>query len=248
METLPEENETDDTDKSESDNDSDDDDKLDAVKKFQSKQDSNTCMIPLDPSEMVFINEETEAVRKKFRGNSSKSSIVAPGEGHMVTNWLKSENFDVKSHPTKHPSGKFGLHFKRKFKISCQQYFNQRILNADDRFAKCIPYLFMSQQFVERWALESQINISGQKGKCKKVGDDVEVNVSDITSILKTIRGSPKYWQTAKNELLAKVKQLGSFHVFFTISCGEMRWSDVFVSILYRKGYKVKYLEDENGM
>ena len=250
METIPEETETEDADDVESEIDldsDDDDDRLDAVKKYQSKQASHTCMIPIHPSDMVFVNETSEAVEKKVRGNSSKSSVVAPGEGHIPTNWLKSENFDVKSHPTKHPSGKFGLHHKRKYKISCQQYFNQRILNVDERFAKCIPYLFMSQQFVERWALESQINISGQKGKCKKVGDDVEVHVSDITSILKSIRGSPKYWQTAKNELLAKVKQLGSFHVFFTISCGEMRWSDVFVSILDRKGYKVKYLEDENG-
>ena len=244
METIQEENEA----QVESDVESDDDDKLEAVRKYQSKQDSHTCMIPINPTENVFVNETKEAVEKKVKGNSSKSSIVAPGEGHIPTNWLKSENFDVKAHPTKHPSGKFGLHYKRKYKISCQIYFNQRIFNVDERFSKCIPYLFMSQQFVERWALESQISIAGQKGRSKKVGEQVELQVADILSIFKSIRGTPKYWQTAKNELLARVKQLGPFHVFYTISCAEMRWSEVFVSILRRKGYKVEYLEDANGI
>ena len=43
------------------------------------------------------------------------------------------------------------------------------------------------------------------------------------------------------------VKNLGPFHIFFTLSCGEMNWSEVFVAILRRKGYKVDYIENENG-
>ena len=62
------------------------------------------------------------------------------------------------------------------------------------------------------------------------------VHLIDPFDICKQLKGSPKYWQVARNELVAKVKQLGPFHVFFTFSCGEMRWAEVFLSLLMRKG------------
>ena len=63
-------------------------------------------------------------------------------------------------------------------------------------------------------------------------------------SVLQKLKGSPKFWQTAKYELIAKVKQLGPFHIFFTFSCGEMRWSEVFLSLFKRKGLKIEYPEN----
>ena len=234
-------------DQNESEIEDDEDDKLEAVKKYQSKQDSHSCMMPINPEVMVFVNETNAPLEKKLKESSNSSTVVAPGEGSVPDNWLKSENFDVKAHPTKHPTGKFGVHYKRKVKISVQEYFNQRLLNADPRFSECLAYLFMAQQYIERWALQSQINICGRRGVSKQSGEGFEVQVKDMCSIFKSIRGTPKYWQAARNELIAKVKQLGPFQVFFTISCAEMRWSEIFVSILRRKGYKVEFEEDEHG-
>ena len=225
----------------------DEDDKLAAVRKYQCQQGSHTCMMPINPEMMVFVNETAAPVEKKMRESSTSSTVVAPGEGSVPDNWLKSENFDVQAHPTKHPTGRFGLHYKRKVKLTPQEFFNQRLLNGDPRFSECIPYLFSAQQYIERCALQNQINISGRKGVTKKSDDGFEVQVKDMFSILTAIRGSSKYWQVARNELIAKVKQLGPFHVFFTLSCAEMRWSEVFVSILRRKGLKVEFIEDEDG-
>ena len=66
--------------------------------------------------------------------------------------------------------------------------------------------------------------------------------------VFKTIKGTPKYWQKAKNELVAKVKQLGPFQVFFTFSCGEMRWSEVLLSVLKRHGYETVIPDDWSGL
>ena len=84
-----------------------------------------------------------------------------------------------------------------------------------------------------------KINISGQRGK-PELGLDGEMNLklNDAFDVFKNVKGSPKYWQVARNELIAKVKQLGPFHVFYTFSCGEMRWPVVFISILEQKGKK----------
>ena len=58
-----------------------------------------------------------------------------------------------------------------------------------------------------------------------------KLELDNVFDVFKQIKGTPKYWQVAKYDLVAKVKQLGPFQVFYTFSCGEMRWSEVFLSI-----------------
>lgn len=61
---------------------------------------------------------------------------------------MRDKTFDVDSFPKHHPSGKYGMFYERDITISVQMYFNQRILNIDDRFAKDGGYLFMAQSYV----------------------------------------------------------------------------------------------------
>ena len=92
----------------------------------------------------------------------------------------------------------------------------------------------MAHQKVERDMIEKQINVSGYQGS---LGSNSEITqLKDSFSIFQKIAGSPKYWQVARNELIAKVNQLGPFHCFFTLSCAEMRWIEVYVCILKNLG------------
>ena len=52
---------------------------------------------------------------------------------------------------------------------------------------------------------------------------------------------SPKYWQKAKYEMLARLDNLGAFQFFFTLSCAEMRWEPCFASVLKDRGYIIRY-------
>ena len=238
-----------DSDSANSDSDSDsfdNDDILDAVKIGQSKRDSHTCMVPINPEEDIVVNDCNTTLYKKLKENG-RSHEIAPGENKRPSNWCREKDFDVKAFSILHPTGKYGLNYDRLVQISCQMYFNQRLLNIDDRFAENMAYLFMAQQFIERRALERQMDISGQRGVVQKDGNSVNVSLKDPFSIFAQIKGTPKYWQKARNELIAKVKVLGPFQVFFTLSCAEMRWSEIFVAVLRRKGYKVEYKEDAKG-
>ena len=90
--------------------------------------------------------------------------------------------------------------------------------------------------------------MSGVKGKKYSFQDgEIKVHLNDPFDVFKKIKGTPKYWQTARNELIAKVKQLGPFHLVYTFSCGEMRWSEVFISLLMRKNYKIEIPEGWDG-
>ena len=93
-----------------------------------------------------------------------------------------------------------------------------------------------------QWAPE------GVKGQSKSLGNgQTKVSLNDMYDVFKKVKGTAKYWQVSKNELVAKVKQLGPFHIFYTFSCGEMRWSQMFVTLLKKKGYTVEIPDKWNG-
>ena len=236
----------DDSDCSDESDGFDNDDILDAVKKGQSYHDSHTCLVPTNPEEDIVENDQNSVLYKKLR-ESGRSFPIAPGENKRPSNWCREEDFEVKAWPNLFPSGKYGLNHDREEEITPQLYFNQRLLNCDPRCSQNIPYLFMAQQLTETLTLEKQMDISGQMGIMSGNSNAVEVKLKDPFSVFKKMKGTPAYWQVARNELIAKVKQLGPFHVFFTISCAEMKWSEVFVAILRSRGEKVEFIEDENG-
>jgi hypothetical protein len=230
------------------DHDSDDEEDLvkDPVKRQQAFGSSHTCLVNEDPSSMVVVNSSRNPITKKLNRKSDKSFVVAPGEGKTPTNWMRDIDFDIKAYPQLHPTGQYGLHhLDRISNLSCQQYFTQRLLNKDQRFARCKGYLFMAQQFIERNQLERQIDVAGTKGK--PGADGGGVSLTDPFSIFAQIRGTPKYWQKVRNELMAKLEQLGPFQIFFTLSCGELRWSEVFVAIFKEQGLVVEYICDDDG-
>ena len=141
-------------------NDDESDFMLDAVKKYQSNQDSNTCLFPRDMANTMVVNN-SKKMMSRSKGEGLQSIKVAPGEGKTPTSLMRNEHFDVKSFPKHYPSGKYGLHHERKFRLSPVYYFNQRLLNADERFSKDICYLFMASYYIERFGLERAINVSG---------------------------------------------------------------------------------------
>ena len=86
------------------------------------------------------------------------------------------------------------------------------------------------------------------RGQTKSITKGIKkLQLDDLYDVYKKVKGSPKYWQVAKSDLVAKVRQLGPFHVFYTFSCGEMRWIEVFLSLFKQKGYRVEYPNNWEG-
>ena len=86
------------------------------------------------------------------------------------------------------------------------------------------------------------------RGQTKSVTNGIKkLELDDLYDVYKKVKGSPKFWQVGKCDLVAKVRQLGPFHIFYTFSCGEMRWTVVFLSLFKQKGYRVEYPKDWEG-
>ena len=145
------------------DNEDENETTLDAVKKFQARQEDHTCLMPQDLAALVVVNKK-DIPLTITNEDTNETMKFAPGEGKIPTNPLKEENLDVKANPRHHPTGRFGLNYEREFPLSPSQYFNQRLMNVDERFSRDHYYLFFAASFVEVHGIERQINLSGVKG------------------------------------------------------------------------------------
>ena len=75
----------------------------------------------------------------------------------------------------------------------------------------------------------------------------VRYEVKDPFTVFDKIKGTPKYWQTVKFDMIAKLENIGPFHWFFTLSCGDMRWSSNFTPLLEKLGCKIQYNINNEG-
>ena len=183
-----------------------------------------SCAVNAQPE--MFLNED---------GNQITDVDFAPGEGKIPQNFLDQKNWDINSWPSLHPDGQFGMDHDRDVPLSSQKYFQQRILNKDSRFAKTPGYIFAAMSYVEAERLRSNANLSGYQGKKIEHEDgQVSYSLKDPFSVLAGIPGTPKYWQRVKQNMIAKLKNLGPFHWFFTLSCGDLRYINFAFSNFFR--------------
>ena len=140
------------------------------------------------------------------------------GQGQVPTNWIREENHDVIAFPELYPDGKGGVNAKRQVKLCKTDFFSTKFLNKNKMYAKNSDYLFVAQQYLERHLMENYISVSGQKGKIDKRPDGTKlISFNSAFDIFGKIPGTPQYWKNYRNELFARMEQLGPFHFFLSV-------------------------------
>ena len=217
----------DDSDEQDSDDDTDQEHKdeeeylmKDPVRKYQFTYNKSLCMSNKYP--------EIDSV------DPTKDIEVAPGEGKIPKSIMTEKDWDVKAFPHLHnPDGRNGKDEERGVRLTDQNYFIQRIVNMDQRFARSPAYIYAAVAYLEKKQLQRNINISGTRGKkVESNNGEVTYELEDGYTVLDDVKNTPRYWKKAKYEMLAKLENLGSFQLFFTLSCADMRWKENFAAIL----------------
>ena len=200
----------------------------DAVKKYQFEYNKSLCMANKYP---------------EISANDSETVSVAPGEGKIPKDIMNDEDWDIKAFPhLNNPDGTNGKDQERKVQLTEQNYFIQRICNKEKRFSNSPAYMYAAIGYLEKKQLQRNINLANTRGKevMNEVGEKA-YKLEDGYRVLEDIKNTPRYWKTAKYEMIAKLDNLGPFHLFFTLSCADMRWNENFASILHDKGFDIKY-------
>ncbi|XP_078320120.1 uncharacterized protein LOC144621199 [Crassostrea virginica] len=171
---------------------------------------------------------------------------IAPGEGNNPVRLLQEYGNEAKTFPYLFPTGRFSWSEQRDTRITLSRYFNNRLMNSDDRFAKDTNYIFFSQfvsdlnQVIEKTQISIRKCLGSLEGN-QPVTSSMVQNPEVLSRLMKNdealrfmqpIRGTPAYWSSAQKDLFAMLRQLGIPTWFCSFSAAEHRWNDAVASIL----------------
>eukprot|EP00105_Crassostrea_gigas_P011512 XP_011427210.1 PREDICTED: uncharacterized protein LOC105328139 [Crassostrea gigas] len=171
---------------------------------------------------------------------------IAPGEGNNPIRMLQETGNEAKTFPYLFPTGKFSWNDEREIRITLSRYFNNRLMNTDDRFAKDSSYIFFSQFMSDLNQVIEKTQISIRKS-VRRMGCDQKMTANMVQNpevlsklmrndealrFMQPIRGTPAYWSAAQKDLFAMLRQLGIPTWFCSFSAAEHRWNDAITTIL----------------
>ena len=133
----------------------------------------------------------------------------------------------------------------RKVRLTPQQYVRQRLFNVDKRFAEAPGFLFSVTWYIENYQLEGNISMCYAHGTKKIDGSSRTYEVNNPFCGLPKTTNTQGYWQVKKGELLAKLDNFGPFQFFFTLSCVDARWEEIFSILLHELDLIVTYKVDK---
>ena len=120
-------------------------------------------------------------------------------------------------------------------KIHYNSIVKSELRRSDRRVATCIDNLFYKLKKCQMHSVTSKLNVAVRKhktgGQVFTAGDlrgtdSIEklIKFDDGYRVLKDLLGSPLYWEKAKSDLYAMIRQLGPAQIFLTLSAAETRW------------------------
>ena len=189
---------------------------------------------------------------------------VAPGESGKFQNWGEDVFLEEKCFPELFPYGTGGYLSKISNNIETQEnmgfaaYVKHRVLSADPKYRKNSSYVFFLLLVKELIQLKRcKQTYMRQATKAPTLTKETMLNVKpqDLSrynrsyEVFKTMRGTSMYFEEAKKNVMATLRQNGSPSLFVTLSCAEYAWSDLLKEIFETvEGRKVtqKEIDDLN--
>ena len=172
-------------------------------------------------------------------------TAVAPGEKGEFKNWGEDIFLEEKCFPELFPYGTGGyvsaLINNKKDDMGFAMYVRHRILSADPKFRANSSYLFFLLLVKELIQLKRcKQTYLRQVTKLPNLTKDSIKNVkhSDLSrynrsyEVFKTMRGTSMYYEEAKKNVMAILRQNGSPSLFVTLSCAEFSWDGLLKEIL----------------
>ncbi|KAJ8017840.1 hypothetical protein HOLleu_44503 [Holothuria leucospilota] len=202
--------------------------------------DAETEMEPDSDDEWTeVINEDSQPsgsldtmLTPEFTTEGSLAHCFAPSEGNHPLGLFQDKYCEELAFPTLfcgQPRNKNNV------KVHYSEVCKWELRHKDRRFAKCVPNIFFKAKKLQINQIQQKVTLSLRKKKLEgkkltaKDFKDIQ-RVQEILSldegfrVFRTLRGSPPYWENAKKELFAMIRQLGIPTWFMSFSAAETQW------------------------
>ncbi|KAJ8018856.1 hypothetical protein HOLleu_42926 [Holothuria leucospilota] len=196
-------------------------------------------------------NEDSLSVDQNQSEMTPDSECFAPGEGivpltFFKTNILKNSSFLTFYQQPRH---------KSKVRVPNSSISKWELRHKDRRFAKSVLNIFYKAKKLQINQIQQKATLSLRKKKIgsKKFTAEVFKSMERVKEllcldegfrVLRTVRGSPPYWENTKKELFAMIRQLGIPTWFMSFSAAETRWLH-FLRILGKTVHSKEYSDAE---
>ena len=191
-----------------------------------------------DEAEIPAGTTDSMMTTSDFVSDSEKQEIYnfAPGEGNKPLSVFRDQFSEEMAYPgiflgQKRPGDK-----ERLRNVHYSEICKSELRRSDRRAAMCVENIFFKAKKLQMKFLIGQSQIALQKSKIGnrtltagvlKTTEGLQslINHDDGFRFLKTLRGSPPYFEKAKKDLFAMIRQLGAASLFCSFSSAETKWN-----------------------
>ena len=178
------------------------------------------------------VQKSAQSLRNLTSDNLS-AVCVAPGEMGEFQNWKEDVYLEEKCFPELFPRGVGGYLstcISTKRNVGFANYCRNRLKSSDAKYRNNQIYIFFLQLVKELIALESAVSTNlrqarNTKGLTKECVTNVRMydleRFNRSYSVFKKNRGTSAYFEAAKKDLFATIRQKGAPTLFVTLSAGE---------------------------
>ena len=145
-------------------------------------------------------------------------------------------HLDLLCFPDVFPTGQFGEHHYRDIPLRNAEYIKSKLLNKDSRYRKKAEYIFwlLHQKLMRelKSGIYNMLKTSRQRDRTvadllsKIESDDSELE-GNLSTILRSIRGTKQFWLAKRNEVNCMIRDFGPPTLFLTFSCAEYDSADI---------------------
>jgi hypothetical protein len=208
-----------------------------------------------EEAENNLVNEMKKTSRDQFHKTISRLEkvAVAPGEKGKFQNWGEDIFLEEKAFPELFPFGVGGYLSaavdETQEKMGFAQYIKHRVLSADSKYRRNSAYIFfllLVKELVQLKRCKQTYLRQATKAPNLTKESMINVNAENLSrynrsyQVFKTMRGTNMYYEDAKKNVMAVLRQKGSPSLFVTLSCAEYSWKGLLKEIMETvKGRKV---------
>ena len=161
---------------------------------------------------------------------------VAPGEGNRPLSVFRDQYSEEMAYPGVFLGHKRPDNKERLRNVYYSEICKSELRRSDRRAAMCVENIFFKAKKLQMKFLIGQSQLALRKNKMGnrtltagvlKTPEGLQslINHDDGFRFLKTLRGSPPYFEKAKRDLFAMIRQLGSASLFCSFSSAETKWN-----------------------